>query len=423
MKFTIAVGILTQTFPGATSEKELATRRRTHHIGRYEDGVLPPRSLARIRQPVKSHRTLQSRASTTTTGRPLTNNPFSKTTSTKNCDPLSHDADIGILSCGFGQECIVDEASSLGGVCVQTSRELQAEKFCYVCGFATTIGEEFYGTVLDIPLAGYEGKTCQDIVAATYFDKVLRPGSSNCTVVAEAVAAGGCCAPICDLCGRAAIVDGSKYDVVIDDIPLAGYGNATCKSLFYSSYFFASISPESCPAIRQAAQEGGCCKPDWCELCAFGSYIPTGQCEELSAAAYYNRTVIEEMCPSSIQLAEQEGCCVASETFDCNLCGDGAIYPDNWVYKSGTCGYVQSALNDTDCAYYTPLLASMCCGPASAASIVPTVAPQESTPTPQESDAPPPPAPSSNSAILWSTSTLVSVMGLTAMTAGTFVLN
>jgi hypothetical protein len=58
------------------------------------------------------------------------------------CDPSSHDADIGILSCGLGYECNVDEASTLGGVCEPstTSRELQENEVCYICPGPFSVG-------------------------------------------------------------------------------------------------------------------------------------------------------------------------------------------------------------------------------------------------------------------------------------------
>ncbi len=39
----------------------------------------------------------------------------------KDCDPFSEEADLGILSCGYQEYCVVNEASALGGRCVEAS--------------------------------------------------------------------------------------------------------------------------------------------------------------------------------------------------------------------------------------------------------------------------------------------------------------
>jgi hypothetical protein len=198
-----------------------------------------------------------------------------------------------------------------------------------------------------------------------------------------------------------------------------------------AAFYNTTISTSSCPAVVEAAKSAGCCTTV-CNLCGLKAYVPydpfpSTTCEDLSLGADYNYTISEDDCAAAIQLAETEGCCVARPTYDCNLCGDATFYPDNAVVKVGTCGFLQSILNETYCAQLNADLA--CCSPPSGGLTDPTPAPQESTTS--EPGAPPSAAPDggpsapSKSAATWSTSTLVSLVGLVtaATTSGALMLN
>jgi hypothetical protein len=83
-------------------------------------------------------------------------------------------------------------------------------------------------------------------------------------------------------------------------------------------------------------------------------------------------------------------------------------------------------LNDTICALLAPDAALTCCAPpAGISSVVPSPAPQESEPgAPNAAPEDSPSSPTSKSAAMWSTSTLVSLMGVTAATtAAALILN
>ena len=54
----------------------------------------------------------------------LKNKVSNHVTTMKECNPISEDADVGILSCGRGQYCKPNESSELGGVCSAVERKL-----------------------------------------------------------------------------------------------------------------------------------------------------------------------------------------------------------------------------------------------------------------------------------------------------------
>jgi hypothetical protein len=370
-------------------------------------------------------------------GNQLTNTPLTSFAVVQ-CDPMSDDADIGILSCGPGSECVVDErGSSLGGVCVTTARELQQESagiYCELCSFGFTLASEHYDHVLDIPEAGYEGITGRELKDAAYVTYTM--DATTCSVVTEAVRAAGLCNALCDLCGFGSSVAEGEFDLPVT-VSGAGYDAATCGGLSTASYFNATIPTSSCPAVAEAAKSAGCCSPMFCVVCPYNSTFGNGDvfplvgttCGDLLYDAYINGTISDDACPAAVQLAETEGCCVAMPTYDFNVCGDATFYPDNKTMISGTCEESLPLFNATRCALYTPDFARFCCStPSGISSVVPTPAPQESTPSePGAPNAAPedsPSSPTSKSAAMWSTSTLVSLMGVTAATtAAALILN
>ena len=462
MKFTIAASILSQTFPVLSERSWSNTNRGTPPKSQHDDSNLAG-FLAALKKDQTTTQRFQKRTGKNTFGDTFqTHPPPSATLLTKNsplllssstepaktaCDPSSSskdDADIGILSCGLGYECVLvdaDASSSLGGICmpsVTSPRHLQSNEQCALCSFdfGMTVGKEFYETVIDDAASGFQGKTCGDMVTVAYMDRTI--DAATCPVAAQAVQAAGCCAPVCDLCGRTSQMDYSNANLVVD-VPIDGYDGVTCGSnaptpngLVGASYFYATIDPANCPTIRQAALDSGCCVQTLCYTCGFGlsnitdDYNDGTVCADLKVAAYYNRTIVEEDCPAAVQLALEEGCCSVAPTYDygddCNICGvDTTFYPDNWVFKAGTCDYVRSQLNPSRCEQFSPDLSPMCCSPAPA----PFFSIPSSPTTDEEDDKTPGGSPTSSSVPLWSTSTpwsLVSMMGLTTL-AGACLLN
>ena len=422
MKLTIAAGILAaRTFPVRSEESSepmdiLAGDRAVlksepfiitltkHHLPQEQ----PTRTKARADEASFFHRPSSE-------AKPLVNRRSSPRSNGKAfCDPSSVDADIGMLSCGVGYECILDEVSSLGGVCAQaTSRQLQVKNdACFLCPISLYVVQPNYDIVINDTESGYGGKSCKDVRDAAY--NSLSINASSCSVVASASQTAGCCGPICGLCDLGSYAptpgdyaDSVVFDIVVDGISLPGYDVVTCKDLAYASRK-GILDFESCSPSRAAAIKAGCCVPYSCFTCDVGSYIPSAEsginatCDDLRppALSYFNNTLSEESCLEATQLAADIGCCIPRPIYDgCDVCGDASrkFFPDNFVFKVGTCEYAKSRLNDERCATYAPTMAPFCCGPAAPPPDGDTDAPG---PTPDES-------PPSASLALWSTGTVV----------------
>jgi hypothetical protein len=170
------------------------------------------------------------------------------------CDPSSQDADVGMLSCGLAYKCIVDEVSTLGGVCASsTSRQLQANKSCVHCPYGFTLGQAYYDIIIDSDdtESGYGEKTCESTFDPAYYSMQL--DASSCEAVASAVEAAGCCAPMCQLCdaGSYAPDMGMTNATVVDGISLPGYDDGlTCATLVTAGYVKGILDTESCPTSR-----------------------------------------------------------------------------------------------------------------------------------------------------------------------------
>ena len=450
MKFTLATSILSQTLP-------VLAKRTPQQQQQQQPSQHGHNSLQDLAEFLATHKKDQSRkragkhalvdffhAHPLPSAKLVSSSTMAKTP----CDPFSSSsslskddgADIGILSCGVGYECVRLEdntsssQNSLGGVCMPllTSRELQTNDQCALCSsiFGMTVGKAFYETVIDDTTSAFVGKTCGVMVSAAYADRTI--DAASCPLAAEAVEAAGCCVPTCDLCGRAFEVDYANANLVVD-IPLDGYDGITCGSnvptpngLVGAAYIYATIDPDNCPIIRQAAIDAGCCVQTLCYTCGFGAstikddYDDDTVCADLKVAAYSNRTILEEDCPAAVQLAQEEGCCssVVPTYGDCNICtSDTTFYPDNWVIKFGTCNFVQSQLNSSECEQLASDLSPLCCSPAPAPffSIPTSPAPEGDATTPPSS------APLGSTVTPWS---LVSIMGLTtAASVGAWMLN
>ena len=466
MKFSIATGILVQTLPVISSEHS-SSHRLTHDDDDTHTGGFS-RFLATLLQKdqhtkatTKSHGNTAKNAhgellrNRHSFGKPLMNPPRRTSTATKNgCNPLSPpDGDIGILACGRGYECVASESSGFGGVCMPiTSRDLQeGNDACDLCPMGRVVGRRISIDVVDDFESGFGGETCAYVANAAYNNKTI--DAATCPRVAEAVQASGCCQSKCDLCGVGFQASSSDVGIGVWGIPLPGYDFSTCTNLYYAAYLYATISPANCPSIRQATIAAGCCSRRVCYVCGQTSvideeYSAGTTCADLKTAAYLDKSILQDDCPAAIQQANDEGCCTPppTKTGDCNICGNVPFYPDNWVFKKGSCADVQYLLDDTACARYSSSLAYFCCGPPPKVTDGPVATPGESSdetsggnggPSPASPDKPtvepvsPPPLtapsspPPSASMTAGSTGLLVvcwsTMMGLALVTAATFV--
>jgi hypothetical protein len=291
MKFTIAASILAQTIPVISekaSSKLLTQTEQPELLSQFITTIAKRRSEGKT---ALSGSFAGARLSGAALG------------ILKDCDPSSEDPDVGILSCAVGYECVSDDASGLGGVCMSTSRELQ-ENPCLVCPNGA-LDEESYTQVLEIL-----------------------------------------------------------------DVP-----------------------------------------------------IPV-TCGFMAAFLYVNVTSTSEDCIYISPLLQASGCCEGGAYFQCDICdggelkGDESVTLGNYTY---TCLEAATFATEPFCSTYKAQFAPVCCGEVSMnppnatvddpTSVGPSAVPGETTPPP------------SGSAGMWSTSTIVSMMGLAVATVGAFVMN
>ena len=423
MKLTIATGILVGQTLSVTSDESPATNSGVDFV--VDSSAFKKKELLTTTKAVYRQERTGTKARTDSSlfhrsgNKPLMNRTPLPDKKKFLCDPSLQDADIGMLSCGLGYECIADEFSTLGGVCTpSTSRQLQENNNCVLCPFGFTLGKESYDIIIDDTESGYGGKTCESTIDPAYYSNLI-PDESSCNALASVVQAAGCCVPKCELCDRRSYMGSpDKNTVVVDGISLPGYDVVTCQILSVAGYVQGAIELENCPASRQAAIDAGCCVAAQCLTCEPGSYIPPSEnsttCYDLTLSQLtygVNNTFDEENCLANTQLAEDEGCCTPIPIYnECNICGDATFYADNTVFRQGTCEYIQPLVNAEDCVTYDTLLVTSCCGPA-AAPAEDTDAP---APTPASTDAP---APTPASSAMWSTGpVVVSMMCLTTST-------
>jgi hypothetical protein len=313
----------------------------------------------------------------------------------RECDPS---ADVGVLGCSENQECVFVHASSLGGLCTSTIRELQSNdddgpiSRCFLCAPGEYVPEAHYA--FDIVVTEYENLTCADLAYAAYFDYtdyITIDTGDTCLSVVEAAQTSGCCAPdlkdfqFCDICGPGLYISEDNYDIALR-IPIDGYEGTTC--------------------------------------------------EDLAVTASYNQTVYA-FCPTFAQVARMSGCCAVyiPPLTSCRICGEGGtLIEDTLISIQGynrTCTEAQE--DDAFCEAFAPMFSDACCtsgqdfpttatpAPTTAHSDIPTMAPQASLPlAPQGATS----SSVSNAATkIRSMNTCVSVTGLVAATAVALVMN
>jgi hypothetical protein len=383
--------------------KPFPAHSRDIHLSRFlEKGGTKKKSNNRHRH--RNRQSIHQRALTSRAQTQLKNSGSPPPTLGKKCDPLSHNPDTGILSCGHGYECIVNNKEEPlqehlgegGGVCVLSIRELQQQQqqqgvACNLCDYGFTVGDEFLDVSVGIPLPGYDGTTCGTLITAAYVERTV--SSEACPVVTDAAQASGCCAPMCDLCGPGWYVSDAKVANAVTVSQLEGYSNETCGSIYSAAYYYATFDSQTCSVIRQAVIDSGCCDTTQCNACGPEEYIVDSYssgttCGDLRNTVYAVGNLTEDQCTSSIQLAQDESCCVPPPVYDCNICGDGGVdYPNNWIYKLGTCEFGQSLLNETQCDKFGDILVPWCCAPSDESTVEPgspTASPEE-----EEEEGPP----------------------------------
>ena len=186
MKFTIAAAILTQNIPEIASlssdEQELSSRP-TSILGQAKRALL-----------FQQAKPAENRFKTFEQAQGLLKNNPGLIGSVKTCDPFSsEDLDIGVLSCGSGYECLEDEASALGGFCMQTSRQLEEPTvYCDVCGYGQT-NDFAIGKYQPVLLPTGNTTTCFDIAYFAYVDPIFT--ATTCPVFRSIAISAGCCFP------------------------------------------------------------------------------------------------------------------------------------------------------------------------------------------------------------------------------------
>ena len=382
MKLTIAASILAQTIPRTLSTNVDSTRGI---LKQADDASFYQAVVAKAVNGLPGHRraALGSKPLTRRHGRRLKENarPASSTT-TRSCDPLSTDPDVGLLSCGLGYDCVAadQESSPLGGLCTAISRDLQ-ETTCKICGdYESFVYSKVNNTAV---VEGMDNiATCLDVYfAAYYYAAIDGITDDSCSALTTAVATtADCCGFICKLCGDDSYImsdNNSNLDGTID-----GVDASTCYEITFAAYVYSQIT--------------------------------------------------EELCPSAIELVTATGCCVGPT--DCSICGDATFYEDNEVVALGgvlntTCSELQPFLMEEECNL--PAYVQACCSSSTDPPEDPAGTSGTST-TPTTAPAPSPPSSASSTRTTttpsWSsiTTTLVvsMMMSLTGATAaGALMLN
>jgi hypothetical protein len=217
---------------------------------------------------------------------------------------------------------------------------------------------------------------------------------------------------------------GAEYQCVSDDTSELG---GVC----------TSISRELQDAVCEPCPNGALDEANYgLSLTFYGEKDPTVTCGLMALYLMYNVTSTSDACNYIAPVLQANGCCEGGPYYQCDLCDGGTIQADVVVPIDNmtlTCLDVAALTPDPECTTYAPLLASLCCGAAAAppaSSVVPSTAPGETTtPPPEETTTPPgetpPPSGGSSAAAgaMWSTSTIVSMIGLVVSTVGATVLN
>lgn len=509
MKFSIAAGILAQTLP-AISEEQVSNLLSTT-FSRHGDPTSFLDPSQQEERHVQSSSKRSGRFMQALARRGVLKNAPSVSTEVKECDPTSNDADVGILSCGRGSDCLADEASLLGGKCVSNDSSssfkkklfagllknkaaepmavdaqecdptadiglLACESDQHVCienaasslgGFCTstlrhlnhlgenadacTPGSIYYDVAEECDCSGFSNVTGDGVVPCVYFSDfclgdVYRGCDDTCITrtveytlsnftstsytscfefprspypqkvcLEEDLVGNTCTLEFNDVaCGSCEIVPYEDYSYVAFDCTNAGGREGT------TIYGLVDLIP----VIDE-------CFVSFCDLCGDGYIVSDesldtvigegfeGTCGDLYNAAYNNVTIGVDTCPSAGLIASDSGCCAPIPYVDCSICGNGTLLEDvsfDFLGYTLTCGEVQPLLNISYyCDYYTPSIAGTCCA---AETDAPTASPI-ALPTAANINPPTPSTASTTRA--WSTTKVVSAMGVAAVTINTLL--
>ena len=172
------------------------------------------------------------------------------------CNPFSDAPDVGVLSCGPGYECVPQESSTLGGICVSSSRELQAGENCYLCDYGQLVGYSKY----NVP-SGYQDFTCGDLAIAAYGDVAI--SSEQCDGAPPFVQSAGCCVSYdCNPCGNKTFIASallSKNDYTCGDLtPLLNATFCASNTEYLSGICCedgGAVTPTTAPASSPVATD------------------------------------------------------------------------------------------------------------------------------------------------------------------------
>jgi hypothetical protein len=175
-----------------------------------------------------------------------------------------------------------------------------------------------------------------------------------------------------------------------------------------------------------------------CTLCPFSKMDPSANelavsipdypgltCGAMYYAAYINATIATDECTAAAGFAQVSGCCEGGPVYACDICAgaNGTLILDALVEGDGnttSCGAIAAFAPEAECGMASSAISPLCCGGAASS---PTDAPVGTPTTVAPSGATlATPAPSGSVAV-WSTSTIVSMIGLAAVTASALVLN
>jgi hypothetical protein len=327
------------------------------------------------------------------------------TSTRRNCDPLSTDPDVGLLSCGLGYDCVADqESNTLGGLCTAITRELQTATTCDLCGDSGILA--YSKSNNSVVVDGMDNiATCQDLYYAVYYTGIENdPDNTTCSALATVVATtADCCSLYCDLCGDGAYMSRYNFNISLNG-PINGVNGSTCEAAFLAAYRSGRIAEDSCPSAGEAVRAAGCCAPP---NCTFGTPCGKGCCSS-SSSSYSN----------------------------CSICGDAAFYNDNEVVMfngtfNTTCYDIQPYLTEEQCNM--PEYVQACCSSSSSTNPPKDPAGTSGSTTPTTAPEPSPSPPSSASSTRtttpsWSSRTTTLVVSMmtsltVATAAGALMLN
>jgi hypothetical protein len=296
---------------------------------------------------------------------------------TVECDPAGS-ADVGILSCGEGKQCLPSTASSMGGFCAPEASSRQLNHLTSEAGICDPTHPDYMyydcdcsgfdnatGTG-DVPCTVFEdyclgltysgcADTCVTRTVDYSFSNFTSPSYSFCFAFETPYAQKVCfeeffdtdtCAITfndapCTTCEFAA--DGNYTSITFDCVNAGGIAGTTeyglTELLPIVGACYEETDNPACTLCADSTQFNPYAYDTVVEVPALGAFT----CETLFYSSYYYSRIAEAYCPA-ISAAAAESCC----QFYCDLCGTGSYIPTtNWDieldvpiagYEGTTCG-------------------------------------------------------------------------------------